>query len=159
MNKMYDINNMNDIYDIFINYFDNPLFTKIKDTDDYSIYMCKLNIYLANTHRYLISIVDRDVYFKGNQVRLSKLNWKVFQTRSLVENHNIEKQTYQPKKIYPFNIEINLSSQDELSCNYECKDIQNLNITLIKNKNNLYDYPQKGTLNSALETYNAIVVI
>jgi hypothetical protein len=163
---------MQKIYDLFIDYFDNPIFTKMNNSstvntqgtlDKVSVYMCKLNINLANTYRYLVCITDLDAFFIGNEQPLSSLNWKVFQTRALNDNHDIRKHSYQPKKVFPYNSNITRTSIPNHNIETETKYISdifnNLDITLLPNKDSIYSYPEKGKFNSALETYNTIIIL
>ena len=151
---------VSELYTAFVYYFDNPEFTKIKNLDIYSIYMCKLNVQLANEYRYLVAIVPRDAFFVGTAQELSKLHWSVFQTRSLNETHAIIKKrsSYQPKQDGIFQSVIHRTGISDKETTYK-SDLLPIEISLLTNKNNLYDYPTEGLLNSALETYNTIIVL
>lgn len=148
------------LYSDINTYFDNPVFTKIKNTDDYSIYMCKLNIQLGNEYRYLVCIVPRDVFFIGVLQPLSSLQWTVFQTRSLVDAYSDikSKHTYYPKQGGVFNSVITRKTETKQEVVYTSKEIP-VEISLLINTKNLYDYPPIGTLNSALETYNTVLIL
>ena len=151
---------LTDVYYTIDTYFDSPTFTKTKNTSDYSIWMCKIYTQLSNTNRYLICLVSRDVFFIGDTQPLKNLKWSVFQTRSLSDNHPeiLKKHTYRPKQgnIYSSIIELYKSNDSE----YEYKSIDlPLTIALLRDDKSPYNYPDKGTLNAALETYNAIIVI
>jgi hypothetical protein len=142
---------------LFVDYFENPIFTKTDNKDGYSIYYCKLNVHLANAYRYLIVLCKEDVFFIGENVSLDRLNWVVFQTRSLPENKSIKTHSYSPKHSAPFNSIITMSNgaaEDESV--YRCSAYP-VEITLLKSKDNYLVYPPTGRINSALETFNTIV--
>jgi hypothetical protein len=139
------------VHSVFVQYFDDPLFTKIKDVDNHSIYMCKLTVQLANAYRYLVAITPRDVYFKGKELPLSHIKWTVFQTRELNVKHPIRTHTYTPKQGHPYNFIIYRSKDDE---NYKCDSLP-VTVNLLGDDY----YPYVGKLNSALETYNTIVIL
>ena len=44
----------NSVYNSFSEYFGDPLLTKIKDVEQYSVYMTKIQSMLGTTYRYLI---------------------------------------------------------------------------------------------------------
>lgn len=146
------------MYSIFIRYFDNPSFTKIKNQNQYSMYMCRIPVQLANSYRYLVCLVKQDVYLTGTQIPLSELKWDVFQTRSLSSIHQGVKGShhYQPKHGRDYAVSIQRTEIKDEETIYECE--LGLQISLLPKKNNLFDYPARGTLNSALETYNTIVI-
>ena len=147
------------VYNIFVQYFDNPTFTKTKNTSDHTIYMCKLNVHLANATRYLVCIVPRDVFFVGDTQPLSNLKWVSFQTRSLSEPFNVKlKHGYQAKHQAPFNSKIIETSRDQNEVKYRSLELP-LEISLLITDKLMYDYPSEGRLNGALETYNTIVII
>ena len=45
------------IYNLFIEYYGNTYFTKIREEEKYYIYMCKIYGLLNNQYRYLIAVV------------------------------------------------------------------------------------------------------
>lgn len=149
------------IYDLFIDYFDTPVFTKLKNVEDYSIYMCKLNVHLANLTRYLVCIVPKDVFFSGDTQSLKDLKWKVFQTRELSESHTEirHKHFYKPKQGNVFQTPIEKIGMDGNNTKYRTSEnfLRNCEITLLFNPKSLFDYPKNGTFNSALETYYTMV--
>jgi hypothetical protein len=141
---------------LFVDYFENPIFTKTANKDGYSIYYCKINIHLANAYRYLIALCKEDVFFNGENVPLDRLNWVVFQTRSLPENKPLKTHNYSPKHSAPFNTIITRTSSADADENvYRCSAYP-IEITLLKSKDT-FIYPPTGRINSALETFNTII--
>jgi len=157
MNKKFD-----NVYDVLIEYFDNPTFTKIRDNDNLLIYMCKINVRLIGNNRYLVCMVPRDVYFVGDTLKLSELKWIVFQTREMMSNFKFENvQSYTPKRNGVFNeiIHVEKRTSDEVKyISNENSVLSCLDISLLNNKANVFEYPEKGAFNSALETYNTILI-
>ena len=139
---------------IFVDYFENPIFTKTDNKDGYSIYYCKINVYLANAYRYLIAVCKEDVFFTGENVPLDRLDWVVFQTRSLPENKPMKTHNYSPKHSPPYNTVITRKVSNAENV-YQCS-VYPMEITLLTSKDNLV-YPLTGRINSALETFNTII--
>lgn len=153
---------LSEIFTIINNYFDSPIMTKISNDDNrFSIYMCKLNIHLSNTHRFLICIAPRDAFFIGSTCPLKDLTWKVFQTRTLPNKYPMIKSThsYQPKHSHPYNTSIKEVSRTTKEVIYSVKNIPEITITLLQNIENIYEYPREGLINSALETYNTLIIV
>lgn len=148
----------NNVYQLFQNYFDNPFFFKVKNTDEHSIYMCRLHVHLANSTRYLVCHVPRDVYLPGDRQPLSRLQWIVFQCRSLQASQPLVmgKHGYRPKQGYPYNSSIVRVFADAEQTRYAVDKLP-LEVTLLPDAHNT-EYPPKGTLNAALETYNTVVL-
>lgn len=151
---------VSELYNHLVYYYNNPVFTKIKNTGDYSIYMCKLNVHLANKYRYLVCMVQRDVFFVGETQPLSDIRWQIFQTRSLTDSHPIIKKrhSYHPKSNDILNSSIHQISKNNQETKYTSANIP-VEISLLSDSNNLYEYPSTGTVKAALETYNTVIVI
>jgi hypothetical protein len=143
------------MYKVIADYYENPVFTKIENRDSFSVYMCKLKT-LLNIHQYLIAFVDIDVFFKGQEQRLSALNWTTFQTRSLKENYNIKPFVHTPKKGGVYNTVITRVHKDAEQSVYDSRELPVI-ITLLVDTQNMYEYPDKGALNSSLETFNTVL--
>jgi hypothetical protein len=144
------------LYDIFIEYFDNPDMHKIKNQDNCSIYYCKLQTLLKNGNRYLIAICSQDNFKIGTILKLKEIKWICFQTRTLEEYHNIPKHIYEYKRGDPYKSKITVKDRQETRSEYICSTFPNLLVTLLHSKPNKYEYPENGTLAAALETYKTI---
>jgi len=150
-------------YNLFVSYFGNPKMTKIRNDGDHSIYMTHIRSMLANTKRYLVAIVDLDVFFPKEEVLLSNLRWKSFQTRSLQDKFEIQLQhTYKPNPTIFSNCAISIARRDPTFSEYDMDPLQNdnsisLKVLLLHKTNDKFEYPNAGTLSSALETYNTII--
>jgi hypothetical protein len=154
------------LYEIIDDYFDSPQLEKVQDNQNISMYMCKIATLLAGAEqRYLIAICNIDNNPIGKKVLLSNINWKSFQTRTLVpndSNYKIISHSYSPKNNERFNnIGVNLLKRYEDHTEYFFEDqIYNKFIVSLLHKNkNLYEYPESGNLPACLETFKTIILI
>jgi hypothetical protein len=137
-------------------YFDNPIFTKVKENPTHSIYMAKVDCLLANEYRYLIATVPKDDNPKGSTSDLIKLSWDSFQTRSITDYYDIGSQRYIPKKIGEIMSPIDILDRNENYTSYKTEKFP-LKITVLHKKAGKYEYPDRGTLGASLETYQTII--
>lgn len=145
-------------YSLLVDYFDNPVFEKLKNEDGYSIYICKIYSLLLNENRYLIAITEPDNYPIKKKIPLSDLKWISFQTRILSDNKDVIQHSYTIKKKYQ-SLHIQKSLQDNSMSIYQMTNNEfPIEITLLHTKNNEYEYPTNGNLVSCLETYQTIIV-
>tara|TARA_B100000686_G_scaffold354994_1_gene468812 strand:+ start:5517 stop:6047 length:531 start_codon:yes stop_codon:yes gene_type:complete len=145
------------IYQLLIDYFKNPVFTKIKNTHYNSIYMAKIRSLLLTEGRYLVVLVPINNNPLGSKKPLRNLKWESFQTRTLEGRYNILTHEYESKSDDKFNIPINITKRDKEISTYKCDEL-NITVSLLhKKENNLYEYPDRGTILAALETYQTII--
>jgi hypothetical protein len=154
----YDIDKEN-LYSAISEYFDQPDMFKMKNSENCSIYMAKINTMLKNINRYLIAIIPIDNNPIDYRINLKDMKWICFQTRGLEEYHNIPKQNYQPKRESPYNTKISIKHREKDKSDYTSHDFPNINITLLHQKANEYEYPNEGTFAAALETWKTIITI
>ena len=148
----------NMLYDSFVTYFNNPVMTKTKNTTENSIYMVKTMCMLSTKCRYLVAIIPLDKKPIGYKIKLSNLNWVSFQTRTLIGNFsNVGSVDYLPEKKGNLMSGIERISKNEKSSLYFCDNFP-ISITLI-NDDNINEYQSKGTIISALETYNTVIML
>jgi len=147
------------IYSILQKYLDFPVLTKVKDEKGISTYMVKCSCLLMNVCRYIIATLPSDTYPIGSAMRLNDLNWDTLQFRILKGRYeNVGAHTYNSKNSYPFDMELNMSERNEKFTSYLCENLKHLKVHLFHQKsNNLYEYPNEGTLSSAIETYSTIL--
>ena len=156
INPQYDPRK-NHIYESFYSYYNNPILTKIKDVQTYSVYMTKIHAMLGNAYRYLILFIEKDFQPNGNTKYMKDCEWVSLQTRTLEEQHHLKPHVYKVEKKAPLDQTINVVSQDEKKSTYECKTFP-LNITILHTrKNSIYQYQPTGTIVSALETFQTII--
>lgn len=145
------------VYTYFVDYFNNPTMTKIKNIMDLSMYLTKIECLLSNKFRYLITLVDEDNLPIGAEKLLRNLQWKSFQTRTLTENHSVPIHKYNPTNNTRLNRTINRTQVTDASSTYTCQELS-LTITIL-HKNDKNDYRSEGKVINALETYETIITI
>jgi hypothetical protein len=151
------------VYNSFIKYYNNPLFTKIKDVDNMSMYVCKIKCLLSTTYRYLILFVYINENNIGSTEKLEYLEWESFQTRTLLQNYNIDNKkpiyehNYMSRNMKELNKKIKLNNRNDKYNEYECEELSII-ITLLHNeKQGKFEYANTGTIINCLETYNTII--
>ena len=145
------------VYSAITIFFNNPTMTKIKDVDNYSMYMSKTYCLLSNECRYLIAFVDKNNFDVGSFENLINLNWVSFQTRTLNDKHELQSHSYNPKRGGILDTTIYRNEKNEKTSVYNCDSLP-IKITLLHTpKMTVNDYQDKGTIISALETYQTIV--
>lgn len=153
---MYDPT-LSNMYTSINTYFNNPVLTKIKDIDSYSMYMCKTYCLLNTACRYIIVFVSQDSHEPDHKERLADMEWVSLQTRTLFQNHNIPSHSYQPRRLESLNTAIitrtSVTADHSL---YEC-DKYPILVTLLHSDKGQQQYQPTGNLISALETYNTIL--
>jgi len=156
INQQYDPSK-NVVYDAFTEYFNNPVMTKIKNVQNYSVYMCNIYSMLGKSYRYLILFVEHDNNPNGVEKQMNECEWASLQTRTLEDNHKLKPHFYNARKTVELSQKINISTRDNIQCNYTTETFP-LNVTLLNTrKNNKYQYQPIGTIVSALETYQTII--
>ena len=134
------------IYDIFSNYYDNPLLYKIKDENGFSL----------NEKRFLI------VTTKGTleqQKRLRNIPWLTLQVRTLTNNNqynHLPVFKYKVKRLPEYNEPLVVQSRTKEITHYKTSKLP-INVSLLHSKGLEYEYPNDGTLISALETFHTII--
>jgi hypothetical protein len=131
--------------------------TKIKDVQNYSMYMTKIHALLGIEYRYIIAFVYKDNSAIGTTSPLIDLRWQSLQTRGLQEDHNIPPQSYIPRKLPSINKRITLTHRDPNQYVYRTERLPIVVTLLPSSKNKGIEYSQTGTLVTALETYNTIL--
>ena len=146
-----------EIYPYFVKYFKNPVMTKIKDQENYSMWACKIYGLLSKEHRYVIVFTDKDLHPVSFEQTLENLHWINLQTRTLTENLNCKVHSYIPSNDTPLRKNITKVAVTNATSSYSCADLP-LSIVLFhtakKDKNS---YQMQGTVVAALETYETSI--
>lgn len=145
------------IYEAFCDYFKDPILTKTKDVDKYSMYVCKLYCLLSNECRYIIVFIESDKALVGNTEKLSNLQWISLQTRTMPDQYSLLSHGYQPRKLEALNKPITRTNITDESSTYSCSEYP-ITVTLLHTKNNK-QYQPNGTIVAALETFQTIITI
>lgn len=144
------------VYKLFTEYYDNMTLYKIKDDDNFSVYMARLQCLLLNEQRYLIAVIPRDQFPPSYQKPLENLRWVSLQIRNLEEGYNIQPQSYNMKRTQDFQRRIKVETRNEDVTTYNVQDLP-IHISLLHTRGQEYEYPDEGSLISALETFRTII--
>tara|TARA_A100001011_G_scaffold399975_1_gene511450 strand:+ start:10214 stop:10726 length:513 start_codon:yes stop_codon:yes gene_type:complete len=145
------------LYNEIVKYFENPILTKIKNIENFSMYMCKISCLLTNYYRYLIILIEKDSNEINTRIYLENLKWKILQTRTLSDKHDLKTHSYTSGNRGLLNGEIFKKETKKNMSIYDCNDYP-IKITLLHTKKDSnFEYNDKGTLLSSLETYQTIV--
>jgi len=145
------------LYSMFSQYFGNPTLTKVRDERRYSTYAVKLNVYLRE-NRYLMLITTKDENQIGAMFPFDDIKWEALQTRSTDTEFNCGTFTYIPSNKAPYTSRILLTERQDTRTTYSNKDYP-LSVCLLHTGKSKYEYPNLGTLTSALESYQTIIKI
>ena len=145
------------IYDMFTSYYNNPKMTKLKDIDQYSMYVAKAYCLLNKECRYLIVIKNIDKNEAGYIEQLKDIDWSSLQTRSLQENYDVATINYTPSMKGPLTAQIEKTSTSKEASTYKCEQFPLLITLLHTDKKTADIYQPKGNIISALETYETII--
>lgn len=144
------------LYEAFDIYFNYPSMTKIKDVENYSVYMSKTYCLLSNECRYIVVFIAKNDMPTNSQERLINLKWHSLQTRTLADQHSLPPHDYQPRRLPSLNVVIRREKIDTEASTYICDSLPII-VTLLHTKNGSNDYQERGTVVSALETYQTII--
>lgn len=147
----------NHVYESFYEYYQNPILTKIKNVNKFSVYMTKIHSLLGNAYRYLILFVPEDVNNTGTEKRMNDLEWFSLQTRTLEDQHNLKSHSYHVRLTPHLGQKINIQTRDENKSIYTAEKFPLMVTLLHTRKNNSYQYQSIGTIVSALETFQTII--
>lgn len=145
------------IYNYFVQYFDNPQLTEIKKIQAgmYTVFGCKVRSLLAREQRYILVTVAEAHVPKGNTTPyLDGLEWSCLETRTLTEDIKANSHMYTRKADKTL---INIFTKNESAYNYSCPAFPSLSVALFFTKNQTRPYNDKGSLGLALETYQCVV--
>jgi hypothetical protein len=155
----YDPRN-EEIYSMLCEYFGNPMMTKMKDVNGYSMYIAKPKCMLGLHSRYINVMIVQDSSPLGTVSLLDQLKWTSFQTRTRTEKYNLESFNYTPSR--RSSNKIVLTERGDRYCKYACEDLP-LDVTLIledwEPKQTAYNYQNSGYIYQALETWKTILTI
>jgi len=147
------------LYQKFSDYFNHPTMHKIKDVNGHSMYMAKTYCLLSNECRYIVAFTKQDRLPPGSEQALRALPWVSLQTRTLADKHELPSHDYQPTRSSPLNKTITRVSRTRDVSVYSCEEFP-LTVTLLHKEPNLpMEYQDKGTIITALETYQTIVTL
>jgi hypothetical protein len=142
---------------MFVEYFKNPIMTKMKNESNYSMYASKAYCLLSKECRYVIVFVNRDVFPIKSEKSLSDLYWVSLQTRTLSDQFDIKSHGYQPVAEGPLLEKIERINITKEASTYKCEDLPLIVTLLHTSKKNSDTYQNRGTIIAALETWETII--
>jgi hypothetical protein len=147
------------LHDALCEFFEQPVMSKKKNIDGFSMYVSQIYCLLSNEYRYIIAFVNEDVFPAGYVQPLSNLKWNSIQTRTLTENFNLPRHNYIPKRKPGFILDsqIKRTKFENGSSEYSCERLPEFKINLIHTSNDINDYQPDGSLVRAIETYQTII--
>lgn len=137
-------------------YFSNPVMTKVKNINSYTMYVVKIHAVLGIEHRYIMVFISKNENEIGSKKSLGELNWISLQTRTLTDEHKVETHSYNPTRYPPLNKNISLIEKNERQYLYSVESFP-LSVVLIPKSKKEQEYNDKGNLIMALETYQTIL--
>ena len=146
-----------DIYLLFVDYFANPVMTKIKNELNFSMYISKSYCLLSKECRYIIAFTFINNFQLGTETQLKDIKWLSLQTRTLTEQYNINSHGYSPIAKGPLLCEIERTNISKEASTYKCKDFPLIVTLLHTEKKDSDNYQNKGTIIAALETWETII--
>lgn len=155
---------------LIADFFDDPVLYFLRETENYILYARRMQSYLLNENHCLVAFVPTTSWFlkeKGapRSLVMSTIPWTIVQTRNLKNEEwllEVPKHPYHVKDhgFYRSPIrKVEDRSNDEFTL-YELEDsamTSTFHITLLHQKRGLFEYPNKGTLGTALESYQCIM--
>lgn len=146
------------MYSAFVKYFNNPILTKIKNVNNFSVYMTKTHCLLTNECRYIVVFVPEDNMRNGTKESLKTMRWVSIQTRTLEDNHNLDPHGYTAIEQGPLMAKIKRIKNEEESSTYSCEDFP-ITITLLNPHKGSSSYQDNGTIIAAIETWETTIVL
>lgn len=144
------------VYDAFATYYNNPVMTKTEFKEDCAIYMARIQGLLGVQQRYLVAIVRGDRHPVNTTSKLRALEWDSFQALTLEKKTLTSTHFYTPRKGTPLDDEIVRVKKDiDRSVYHSAKS--GLEIVLSRAKGMSGQFQDKGSVASALETYNTVI--
>jgi hypothetical protein len=147
------------VYRAFLLYFGNPVCTKINtENDQQSTYVVRVYSMLAEA-RYLVLITYQDFKPKGTTRKLVDLPWISFQTRVLSLDMNLDEHPLPRDNNGVFDNELTLLRRDKEKNKvvYQCFHNPLMVELLPSKKGSIFDYPDKVTLEAAVDTFQCVV--
>jgi len=150
------------LYDLLCRYYDSPDLWKLQNGDgnhDYCLYGVQLPCFLLNEKRYLMVLCPLDTSPVGTQRNLRDLRWISLQARSLQDDKfaSLPTHSYEIKRDPAFSLSLHIFYRSTDISTYHCVDPYPLEVSLLHVRKDEYEYPNDGTLVSALESFQTIL--
>lgn len=147
------------VYDLFSKYYEDLVLTKVKTTPDsnYALWYAKSCSMLCLENKYIIVITENNYDAIGTLRNLTELEWHSFQTRTINQPIGIKlsNKTFKTTVLPDMHDSISLIHQKPDRYIYTTKRLP-LQVELMLTRDETL-YSERGTLESALNTYNCVV--
>lgn len=140
-------------------YFGDPVCVKIRNTPGgNSVFACRA-AYDLKESRYLLVIAEGEDVPIGTHKKLSDVKWRSFQARELREDIRCPGFQYKGRATEPFNSRLFLNHRESGMTVYDNREFGFQVALLHKDKKSEFEYPDFGTFATAMETFQALVMI
>lgn len=153
-----------DFYRESVEYFGDPEMHLASSTPQEWVYMTRLQSFLMNENHFLIAMVDRKLTDESSKKRrLSDLPFHVLQTRNLLDYEKylwlpVHPHTTNYSSPFSRSVVFRTSSTPEYSV-YSSPRFPNIHLSLLHKRNQENEYTARGTLGTALETFQCLIQI
>jgi len=155
--KMSDSRDL--VYRAFVLFYGNAEFTKINSPDDqHAMYALRLYSLLAEP-RYLVAICYQDFEREHTVKKLSQIRWESFQTRVYKTDFQIEEQSIPRENNGAFDDMLTVYKRDKAANKvvYQAHNLPLIVELVAGKKGSIVDFPDKATLEGALDTFQCVV--
>jgi hypothetical protein len=155
--EIFNFSQRDSVYELLSSYYENPILYKIKNINSaQSMYGVQLPCFLLNEKRYLIAITQYDD--REQKKHLDSLRWSTLMIRALQDEslQFLPVHNFSIKRDDRYKITLRLKSRAKDITIYE-EDSGLFEVSLLHTRNNEFEYPNEGTLVSALETYQTLI--
>lgn len=146
------------IYNLIVEYYDNPILYKVQDENGQSIFGIQLPSLLLNSKRFLLATTK---FCPEQKKNLKDVPWKFLQIRTLNNQHkytSLPVITYKQKRNDKFFFPLQVASRNREITTYSTP-YDTIDVSLLHVKGIEFEYPNEGTFISALETFQTIISI
>lgn len=145
------------LYQIFYNYYDDPIMTRISTSEKETVFAVEIPSLLLSEKRFLILNSHRKYHHE--KVSMSSIFWHSLQVRTVGTTTNfpkVDKHIFSVKREPIYYTKLYIKERSEDISTYS-SDLNGIHVSLLHTKKLKFEYPNEGTLISALETYQTIV--
>jgi hypothetical protein len=146
-------------YEWLDTYYEHPVMTKTESSNETDVYAARIPSLLLNPHeRYLVAFVTRDPDVSlGTKKSLIDLPWFHFQSRELTEKRYPLATQHAYTGRMSHDPVLHVSTRSPQYTSYDVVGFSNMLVTMLHTKQEMYEYPNQGTLASALETFQTLL--
>lgn len=138
-------------------YFENLVFFKVEEKDEFAIYMAKIHAQLiTDGSKYVVALVPLHLAVKV-QAHLNELAWKNLQTRTLKQSYRIPAQRWIIPQGVPF-LKFTMTQRTDTHTSYRSEQVP-FELLMIHNekKKTRYQYYPTIHLPAGLDSYGCVI--